>query len=351
MLRQLKCSVFYFIQGTLASYRTFEEPYLSIRFNRTLSDFAESQALFSTAWGLKPFQGYITDNFNLCGLGHRRPYAFLGPLIGGASFVLLPYIKPVGSVWSAYLFVIFARSFGIAQMDAAVDGLLVDADVGDRGSMFQGLMMASRVIGELFSTSVGATIAGASVNPDLWFFMAAFTFIAVPFAFMIKEEKKRSEEFDWRALKALLLPPVILLNVWNVLAQIGNRVTGLPLTRWARTEFGLGPDEVGYMTSVSLVFQVLGCAFQGYFMDRWNRRWLLYFESSLFVLSNVINLGVRDKLGAWAFWIFSGLADGMHGAWACVYRAASRGGHEGPAVPRLRLHIRPQRPSPFSLCA
>lgn len=184
-------AVFYFVQGTLAAYRTYEEPYLSIRFNLTLTDLAQSQAIYSTAWGLKPIQGWITDNWNLCGLGHRRPYAFLGPLVGGASFAMLPYIAPRGSLWSLYLFVIFMRSYGIAQMDAAVDGLLVDADVSDQGSMFQGVMMASRVIGELFTTLAGAPIAGSDVNPNLWFFMAAFTFIAVPFAFTIKVRAAR----------------------------------------------------------------------------------------------------------------------------------------------------------------
>ena len=45
--------IFYFIQGVLNSYRTYEERYLTIRYGKTLTEYATSQNLFSAAWFIK----------------------------------------------------------------------------------------------------------------------------------------------------------------------------------------------------------------------------------------------------------------------------------------------------------
>jgi hypothetical protein len=214
-------SLIYWIQGVLGSYRTFEERYLSLRYDKSLSDYAYSQNLYSAAWFIKPIYGWLTDNWNPCGLGYRRPYIFVGALIGGVSFAILPSLAPVGAIWHAYLFIVFCRSFGIAMADAAVDGLLIDASVGDWGSIAQGFMSGSRTLGELVATTGGAAIAGKDVNPDTWYFLAAGVLVAVPFAFAVKEERHAKEEFSFRGLRVMVSRPILMITAWNVVSQIG----------------------------------------------------------------------------------------------------------------------------------
>lgn len=125
------------------------------------------------------------------------------------------------------------RSAGIALADAAVDGLLIDANVADYGSLAQGVMNAARTVGELIFTGAGGALAGPSVDPNTWYLLAAGVWLAVPFAFMVREERLAKEEFDWRVLARSMTLPVACVNLFNILAQIGNRVASLPLTRWA----------------------------------------------------------------------------------------------------------------------
>lgn len=249
--------VFYYIQGVLASYRTLEERFLTIRYGKSLTEYAESQSVYSAAWFIKPVYGWLSDTVNICGLGYRRPYAFIGPLIGGMSFAILPSIQPVGGGgWAAYLTIVFLRSAGIALADAAVDGLLIDANVGDYGSMVQGVMNSARSVGELVSTAAAGEIAGVDVSPTAWYFLGASVWVAVPFAFMVREERHAEEKMELAGLWALLTLPVGMVNLFNILAQVGNRIASLPLTRWAARDFGFTTPEITRMATAGKVVEI-----------------------------------------------------------------------------------------------
>lgn len=251
--------VFYYIQGVLASYRTLEERFLTLRYGKSLSEYAESQSVYSAAWFIKPVYGWLSDNVSPLGWGYRRPYAFVGPLIGGLSFAVLPSVQPVGSGWASYLVVVFLRSAGIALADAAVDGLLIDANVGDYGSIVQGVMNSARSVGDLVSTAAAGEIAGVDVSPTAWYFLAASVWVAVPFAFMVREERHVKEAMEWRGLWALASLPVVMVNLFNVLAQVGNRIASLPLTRWAARDFGFTTPEITRMTTAGKVVEISAC--------------------------------------------------------------------------------------------
>ena len=175
-------------QGVLQAYRSLESPYLIRRYGLTLTDLAVSQNVYTAAWMIKPIYGYLSDNFAPMGkaLGFRRPYVFWGTLLGGLSFALLPSIAPTGAMWSAYLFIVFTRSFGVAIADAAVDGLLIDADVGSYGSFAQGVMNSGRSVGELIFGRSAAELAGNDVSANAWYLLAAGIWLATPFAFAVK---------------------------------------------------------------------------------------------------------------------------------------------------------------------
>lgn len=147
-----------------------------------------SQNVYTAAWMIKPVYGYLSDNYAPMGkaLGFRRPYVFWGTLLGGLSFALLPSIAPTGAMWSAYLFIVFTRSFGVAIADAAVDGLLIDADVGSYGSFAQGVMNSGRSVGELIFGRSAAELAGNNVSANAWYLLAAGIWLATPFAFAVK---------------------------------------------------------------------------------------------------------------------------------------------------------------------
>lgn len=255
----------------------------------------------------------MTDNINLFGLGYRRPFCFIGTLVGGAAFVVMPNIAPVSDAgWATYLTVVFVRSFGIALADAATDALLVDADVGSLGAMFQGLMNSGRSFGEIVGSGLGGVVAGPNVDPSIFYFLGAGVFMATPFSFLVAEERHTKETFDWRGLHVFSTPVVIALNFWNILGQTGDRCATIVMTRWARVEHGFTGDQLGYMNSVSLVAAIAGCLAMGYLLDRGNRRALLLGESFIFVLSNIVQLTITTRDGVWAFWLFNAFASGLH---------------------------------------
>lgn len=308
------------MQGTLASTTGFEDNYLRVNYKMPLTQSVAARHVFRVAWAIKPLYGWLTDNFNWYGLGYRRPWTFVGTLIGGAAFAALPSFQPSdGAQWSIFLALIFLRSAGIAQADAATDGLLVDADVGALGSISQGVMNSGRNVGEFFGNIIGgAIVTGTSpdqkarISPDFFYFLAAGVWVAAPFAFIVREERLAKETFDFRSLRAFLLPAVIACNVWNIFGQIGDRCASVALNRWASGEHGMSTDEQAQMQGVAVWFGVAGCMTMGFLFDKCNRRALLVIESILFTSCNLVQIFVDNKTGVWVFWLANAFAGGVH---------------------------------------
>ena len=308
------------MQGTLASTTGFEDNYLRVNYKMPLTQTVAARHLFRVAWAIKPIYGWLTDNFNWYGLGYRRPWTVVGTLIGGAAFAALPSFQPSDAAqWSNFLLLIFLRSAGIAQADAATDGLLVDADVGALGSISQGVMNSGRNVGEFFANMIGgAIVTGTSpdqkafISPAFFYFLAAGVWIATPFAFLVREERLAKETFDVRSLRAFLFPAVIACNVWNVMGQVGDRCASVALNRWASGEHGMSTDEQAQMQGVAVWFGVAGCMTMGFLFDKCSRRTLLVVESILFTACNLVQVFVDNKTGVWVFWLVNAFAGGVH---------------------------------------
>jgi hypothetical protein len=308
------------MQGTLSATTGFEDNYLRVNYKMPLTQSVAARHLFRVAWAIKPVYGWLTDNFNWFGLGYRRPWTVVGTLIGGAAFAALPSFQPSDvAQWGNFLFLVFLRSAGIAQADAATDGLLVDADVGALGSISQGVMNSGRNVGEFFANMIGgAIVTGTSpdqrafISPAFFYFLAAGVWVATPFAFLVREERLAKETFDVYSLRAFLLPAVIACNVWNVFGQIGDRCASVALNRWASGEHGMSTEEQAQMQGVAVWFGVAGCMTMGFLFDKCNRRTLLVAESLLFTACNLVQVFVNNKTGVWVFWLANSFAGGVH---------------------------------------
>jgi len=146
--------------------------------------------------------GIISDRVNLFGMGHRKPYIFIGLLIQFSCLVAAPFINPGDYFWG-YVALAFTMQMGIALYDTCTDGLALDTTPVDEQGTIQGFMVGGRAVGSIAAASVVGFLAENVSWLSVFWVLAALTIIPVPFMLFVREKRRGVEKrFDWSAFKA-----------------------------------------------------------------------------------------------------------------------------------------------------
>jgi PAT family beta-lactamase induction signal transducer AmpG len=151
---------------------------------------------------IKILFGILSDRYNLLGLGHRKPYIFIGLLVQFACLIAVANINPGKSYW-LYVAIAFLLQLGMAFYDTCTDGLALDITPESEKGTLQGFMVGGRSVGVIVAASVAGVIAQHLSWPAVFYFLAALTLIPIPFLFFIRELQRTPEmRFNWKAFNA-----------------------------------------------------------------------------------------------------------------------------------------------------
>jgi len=195
-------ALLYFTQGTILGYFASLNALYMLDNGLDMVDVGIFSTIALIPFVIKILFGMLSDRYNLLGLGHRKPYIFIGLLVQFACLILVANINPGQSYW-LYVGVAFVLQMGMAFYDTCTDGLALDITPESERGILQGFMVGGRSVGVIVAASVAGLIAQNLSWPGVFYFLAVLTLIPVPFLFFIKEIQRAPDmRFNWAAFSA-----------------------------------------------------------------------------------------------------------------------------------------------------
>jgi len=298
---------------------TFQWPFLK-PLGIPLKDTAQPLTIETVAWTAKVVFGILSDRFNLCNMGYRRPYIIGGQLLTTLGFLVIVWVLPKpGTGWGVYLFSSFIRGVGMATASVAVEGLAVDANIPERMGLIQNSMAAGRLVGLLWANLLGSHIAEKYGFSALCIFSAVtvFPLVALPMALggWVVEERlvgRVDAKFEFSAFRALASRDTLALLLFAVSNNVGSTIASFVGTPFLTEERGFSLSNVGALGIVSAVFMFPGAALAGWVMDNADLRWPMVLATVVNATTNVLNIWTpRSFPDAMGFQTFLGVAGGL----------------------------------------
>mgnify|MGYP003681884132 CR=1 FL=1 len=233
---------------------------------------------------LKIGLGILSDRVNLLGMGHRKPYIFIGLLVQFICLVATPFINPGTHFWG-YVAIAFTLQLGMALYDTCTDGLALDTTPVEEQGTIQGFMVGGRAVGSI----AAATIVGFLAENVSWlavfWVLAALTIIPVPFMFSVREKQKDVEKrFDWSAFKAFD-KKTFLAGLMGLLMFVIILGANQLINPYLETQFGISLSEAGMITSLWSLGIVGGSFLGGWLMRKYQPKRALVIGVLLLSLS------------------------------------------------------------------
>lgn len=304
-------ALLYFTQGTVLGYFASVNALYLLSNGLDMADVGIFSAIALIPFVIKILFGIISDRYNLFGLGHRKPYIFIGLLVQFACLLLVANINPGKSYWT-FVGLAFLLQLGMAFYDTCTDGLALDVTPENEKGILQGFMVGGRSVGVIVAASLAGFIAQNVSWPAVFYFLAILTLIPIPLLFFIKEIKRTAEmRFNWGAFKAFKKIPVLAaagVGLVVFLVIVGaNQIVNPAFTE----KLGIDLSTAGLVTTIWGVGCVAGALMGGRVMDKLgNKKALLL--SVILVIPAMILLAVVNSLAMmWAVAVFFGIAYGL----------------------------------------
>lgn len=310
-LRFSMFALLYFTQGTILGY------FASLNALYMLSNGLDIAAvgIFSTI-ALIPFIikilfGMLSDRFNLLGLGHRKPYIFIGLFIQFVCLILVANINPGKSYWM-FVAIAFLLQLGMAFYDTCTDGLALDITPENEKGILQGFMVGGRSVGVIAAASLAGFIAQHVSWPAVFYFLAILTLIPVPLIFFIREmERTPGMRFNWAAFGAFKNAQVLAaagvgLVVFLVIVGV-NQIVNPSFAE----KLDINLSTAGLITTVWGIGCTLGALAGGRIMDKLGNKKALVTSISLVIPAMILLAVVNSLPVMWIAAIFFGLAYGV----------------------------------------
>jgi MFS family permease len=253
----------------------------------------------------------LSDRFNLLGLGHRKPYIFIGLLVQFACLLLVANINPGKSYWT-FVGIAFLLQLGMAFYDTCTDGLALDITPENEKGILQGFMVGGRSVGVIVAASLAGIIAQNVSWPAVFYFLAALTLIPIPFLFFIKERQREpGMRFNWKAFSAFKKAPVLAaagVGLIIFLVIVGaNQIVNPAFTKTLNIDL----STAGLVTTVWGIGCVAGALVGGRVMDKLGNKKALWL-SILLVIPAMLLLAIVGSLPLmWIVAVFFGIAYGL----------------------------------------
>ncbi len=239
-------AILYFIQGVgLAYFRTFQKPYLD-GFRVDPDTMGLITSLLLLPFVLKILLGVLSDRVNLFGFGNRRPYIVAGLLLSAIGFGAAAFMSP-GTALVLFVVSTFLGSFGVTLFDTATDGFAVDVTPAAQQPRVQAVMVGARAFAFVLMSFLFGQIIGSSGYKPLFLIMGGAMLVPLIWAFWIVEpvERPKSDQFDWRAFRALLQARFLIFALYSMLYSLVTYGTdGLP-SLFMASEFAADAAQVG----------------------------------------------------------------------------------------------------------
>ena len=296
----------YFTQGTVLAY------FLSVNalyFNESgLSglDLGIFGTIAMIPFVIKILYGMLSDNVNLFGMGHRKPYILIGLFIQALCLVAVPFIHLPDGYW---LFVgnAFLLQLGMALYDTCTDGLALDTIPQEEEGTIQAIMVGGRALGLVLTAPLVGLLAQTAGWQWVFWMLALTTLLPLPLVLSLREQqRKAAEKFDWsafRAFKDRYVIAVAMAGFVFFLVYAGvNAIVNLSLE--IRFPGAFSKTSAGFLSAVLGSGIILGGIFGGRVLDRLGKKKAIWTALLVSLGANIL-FGLIPSPG-WA-WLLVGV--------------------------------------------
>lgn len=236
--------------------------------------------------------GYLMDRIG------RRPVLLAGPIITAVASFMTPFSQTFLQL------LVWRFLIGVAMQLWQQGRLAIIADTArhrHRARQLQWMMGVSRA-GHLFGPAAGGFLAAGFGTAVPFLIHAALTVVAIIPSFKLiketapdriaREDGEEAASIGWRPVIAYILTfqmiVFLIIQICATLARGGFDHGSLNL--YAVYAYGLGPEMLGLLATIALIFGVPTPFITGYVMDRFGRRAVivpgfLAFAASLVLMS------------------------------------------------------------------
>ena len=304
-------ALLYFTQGTVLGYFASLNAIYMLDNGLDMGDVGIFSTIALIPFVIKILFGMLSDRYNLLGLGHRKPYIFIGLLVQFACLIVVANINPGANYW-LYVGMAFLLQMGMAFYDTCTDGLALDITPETERGVLQGFMVGGRSVGVIVAASVAGFIAQHLSWLAVFYFLAALTLVPIPFLFFIREMQRSPElRFNWQAFSAfknLKVIAVALVGLIIFLVIVGANQLVNPSFD---AKLGIDLSTAGLITTVWGIGCVAGALAGGRVMDKLGNKQALWLSLALVVPAMVLLAVTSSKPMMWAVAVFFGIAYGV----------------------------------------
>jgi len=304
-------ALLYFTQGTILGYFASLNALYMLDNGLDMADVGIFSTIALIPFIIKILYGILSDRYNLLGLGHRKPYIFIGLLVQFACLIAVANINPGKSYW-LYVALAFLLQLGMAFYDTCTDGLALDITPESEKGILQGFMVGGRSVGVIVAASVAGFIAQHLSWQGVFYFLAVLTLIPVPFLFIIKEIQKTPEmRFQWSAFRAFKNAKVLAVAAVGLIVFLVIVGSNQLVNPSFDARLGIDLSTAGLLTTVWGLGCIAGALAGGRVMDKLGNKKALWLSILLVIPAMILLTVVANKPMMWAVIIFFGIAYGL----------------------------------------
>ncbi len=269
--RYLTFGSLYFTQGTIQGFFAALNALYLLENGLQMTDVGIFGFIALLPFVIKIGLGIISDRVNLFGMGHRKPYIFIGLAVQFICLIAAPFVNPGEFFWG-YVALAFTMQLGMALYDTCTDGLALDTTPEEEHGTIQSFMVGGRAVGAIVAASVVGFLAENISWLSVFWVLAALTLIPVPLMFFVREQQRKVEErFDWSAFKAFnrrtLLAGVLGLLMFVIILGANQLINP-----YLEKQFGISLSAAGLITSLWSMGVVGGSFVGGWLIRKYQPR-------------------------------------------------------------------------------
>jgi PAT family beta-lactamase induction signal transducer AmpG len=321
-------ALLYFSQGTILSYFTALNGLYFLDHGLSMTDVGIFATIALIPFVIKVLLGILSDQVNLLGLGHRKPYILLGLGVQTLCLIIAPFIDPGTAYW-AFVAMAFVLQMGMALYDTCTDGLALDITTEEEKGTIQGLMVGGRALGVVITATLVGLLAEHVSWAAVFWLLAGFTLLPVPLVLGVREAPRPvTRAFQWEAFAAFKKTAIVALAAMGFLFFLIIAGANQLVNPYLEAQYNIGLSTAGFVTTIWGIGVVLGGIVGGGLIDRIGDRRAVIAALGLSLLSILALAFVMSPAMAWPLVALFGLS---YGTYQTVYFALAMG-HTDPRI-------------------
>jgi PAT family beta-lactamase induction signal transducer AmpG len=311
-LRYIMFGLLYFTQGTVLSYFTALNGIYFLENGLTMADVGIFASIALIPFVIKIFMGMLSDKVNFFGLGHRKPYIFIGLAIQIIGLIIAPFIQLPGGYWS-FVVLAFCLQMGMALYDTCTDGFALDTTPDSEKGIIQGFMVGGRALGVVATASVVGLLAERAGWSAVFWLLAGLTLLPIPFVILQKEpERSQDRAFNWKAFSSFKDSSVLALAGIGFIFFVVIAGANQNVNPFLESQFNINLSTAGFFTTVWGIGVVAGSALGGWLITKLGDRNSARISIGISMVATLSLAGILSIGIAWPIVIAFGLSYGIY---------------------------------------